>query len=65
MMYRVAMYPQLSLFSSALYSAEELREAVEVVAAGRPWGWRPEAGGAGVMEAICDYEVIAKAVAAA
>jgi hypothetical protein len=41
------------------YAACDLREAVDRLANGKPWGWR--AGVDGHADAICDYVVIAQA----
>ena len=40
------------------FSQSDLRGAIEKMAGGRGWGWRPAAGDHG-MEAVCDYSVIA------
>ena len=41
------------------YTNGELRCEVDLIAAGKTWGWRPTVTGA---EAVCDGAVIAEAV---
>lgn len=42
-----------------VYSQDNIREAVEALANGKPWGWRNSPAG---MEAVCEHAVIALAV---
>lgn len=44
------------------YTSAELREEVDLIAKGKPWGWRATVIGA---EAVCDGSVIAEAMEAA